>query len=137
MISNNVRNRKDPNIEYIEDIGRYENEKKAKALSRISIFADMHNTYLETFSISLLEAMASGHAIVLYSKIPQDAMKEVLGDAGIICKTIEEFENKIVWLLENPKIKKGYGIKAKDRARLFSIENLVNKWDNLFKELSR
>jgi glycosyltransferase involved in cell wall biosynthesis len=135
MISNNVRNRKDPNIEYIEDIGRHENKKKAKALSRISIFADMHNTYLETFSISLLEAMASGHAIVLYSKIPQDAMTEVLGDAGIICKTIQEFEEKVIYLLENPKVKKGYGLKAKERARLYSIENLVKKWNLLFKEL--
>jgi glycosyltransferase involved in cell wall biosynthesis len=135
MITQNAGLRKNPNIKYIEDIGRHENEKKAEALSEFSIFADMHNTYLETFSISLLEAMASGHAIVLYSTVKQDAMEEVLGDTGIICSSIQEFENKIVWLLENPKIKKGYGLRAKERAKLYSIENMVKKWDLLFKEV--
>jgi hypothetical protein len=53
MICNNIGNRKSENIEYIEDIQRFENEKKAKALSQMSIFADMHHTYKETFSIGL------------------------------------------------------------------------------------
>jgi hypothetical protein len=135
MICNNIGNRKSPDIEYIEDIQRFENEKKAKALSQMSIFADMHHTYKETFSIGLLEAMASGLAIILYSTIDQQAMWEVLGNTGIICKSIQEFEDKLIWLLENPEEKKKLGLKAKERAKLYSIENMVNKWNNLFKEL--
>ena len=134
MICNNAKN-KSKNIEYIEDIKRHENEKKAKILSGISIFVDMHHTYKETFSISLLEAMASGLAIILYSTIDQQAMWEVLGDAGIICKSVKEFEEKLIWLLENPEEKKKFGLRAKERAKLYSIENMVNKWNKLFKEL--
>jgi glycosyltransferase involved in cell wall biosynthesis len=136
MICNNIKeDQKKDYIKYIIDINRNDNEKKASALAKMSIFADMHGAYKETFSISLLEAMASGLAIVLYSTIDQPAMKEVLGDCGITCKTIEEFENKLIWLLENPDIKKEYGLKAKERAKLFSIENMVNKWNKLFEEL--
>ena len=101
----------------------------------MSIYADMHHTYKETFSIGLLEAMASGLAIILYSTIDQQAMWEVLGDAGIICKSVKEFEEKLIWLLENPEEKRKLGLKAKERAKLYSIENMVNKWNKLFKEL--
>lgn len=136
LISYNVPDdKKNSNITYIEDIDRGNNERKAFELSKLSIFADMHNTYKETFSISLLEGMASGLAIVLYSVIDQPAMIEVIGDTGIICKTKEEFEEKIIWLLENPDIKKEYGLKAKERAKLYSVENMITKWDKLFKEV--
>jgi glycosyltransferase involved in cell wall biosynthesis len=101
----------------------------------MSIFADMHHTYKETFSIGLLEAMASGLAIILYSTIDQQAMWEVLGDTGIVCKSIQEFESKLIWLLEHLEEKKKLGLKAKERAKLYSIENMVNKWNKLFKEL--
>ncbi len=134
MACSNVK-KKSENIEYIEDLQRHENERKAEILSRMSIYADMHHTYKETFSIGLLEAMASGLAIILYSTIDQQAMWEVLGDAGIICKSIQEFEEKLIWLLGNPEEKKKLGLKAKERAKLYSVENMVNKWNKLFKEL--
>lgn len=123
------------NIKYITDIQRHEEDKRIKALSELSVFADMHGDYKETFSLCLLEAMAAGLAIILYSKVEQKAMLEVLGGCGIVCHSEAEFEAKLIELVKNTEMKKELGLKAKERAKLFSIENMISKWNNLFKEV--
>jgi glycosyltransferase involved in cell wall biosynthesis len=114
-----------------------DHELKAEKLAQLSIFADMHNTFVETFSLCLLEAMAAGLAIVLYSKTAQPSMIEVIGDAGIICKTEKEFEDTIVRLLNNPEEKKEWGSKARLRAEEFTVTKMIDKYDKIFKDLHK
>jgi glycosyltransferase involved in cell wall biosynthesis len=114
-----------------------EHEKKVERLAGLSIYADMHNTFVETFSLGLLEAMATGLCIVLYSASPQPAMVEVLGNTGIICKSVSEFEGTIKELLNDTHRKSEYGKLAKERAKMFSIDSMVNKYNRVFNELIR
>jgi glycosyltransferase involved in cell wall biosynthesis len=79
--------------------------------------------------------MAAGLCIILYSKAPQPSMTEVIGNAGIICKTQQGFENKIIEMLENPDKKKEWGLKAKTRAKEYTIEKMIAKYNKLFKEI--
>lgn len=110
-------------------------QKKAKKLSELTIFADMHNTFVETFSLCLLEAMATGLAIVLYSSVDQPAMREIISYSGIICNSAPQFRDTIKRLLKNPEEKKEWGQKAKERAKEFSIEKMIKQYDKVFKEI--
>jgi glycosyltransferase involved in cell wall biosynthesis len=110
-------------------------EKKAQKLSELTLFADMHNTFVETFSLALLEAMAAGLCIVLYSKNPQPAMEEVLGGCGVVCKTEQEFEVMLNQLLPDAQKKRYWGDLARKRAMEFSINRMVNSYNQLFRSL--
>jgi glycosyltransferase involved in cell wall biosynthesis len=135
LVHDNEIKNKNTNIKYINDLQRDDNRYKAKLLSQMPIFADMHGNFIELFSLALLEAMASGLAIIFWSLCQQPNMLEVLGNVGIICNSIQEFEDKLIWLLENPDVKKEYGLKAKERAKLFSLEKMINRWNQLYKEV--
>lgn len=124
-----------PNIRYIEDVKSGDNERKAKELSGMTIYADYHNTFIETFSLGLLEAMASGLCIVLYSIAPQKAMEEVLGGCGIVCRSEKEFLETIIKLLPDAPAKKSWGMKAKERARHFSIDRMIGEYNKIYQEL--
>ena len=98
----------------------HQHEKKAKKLSQLSILADMHNTFVEVFPMGLLESMASGHCCLLFSQVKQPSMAEVIGDAGIWCRTVKGFKNKLTELLNDVDQKKEYGLKAKERAKFYT-----------------
>jgi glycosyltransferase involved in cell wall biosynthesis len=112
-----------------------EHEKKANKLKELTIFADMHNTFVETFSLCLLEAMAAGLCIVLYSEVPQPAMREILGNTGILCKSVGQFEGIIKELLPDADRKKEFGLKARERAKEFTVDKMIKKYDRVFKGL--
>jgi glycosyltransferase involved in cell wall biosynthesis len=112
-----------------------EHEKKAKKLAQLNIYADMHNRFVETFSLCLLEAMATGLACVMYSDIAQPAMREVLGNAGIWCENEAQFQKHIIDLLLDSEKNREYGQKAKERAKNYSIDKMIEKYDKLFKEV--
>ncbi len=124
-----------PNVEYIENIGNGDNIEKAKQLQRITMFTQYHAGYIETFSISLLEAMGAGLCIVMYCPTPQPAMMEVLGNTGIICNNEEEFKNTIIKYLPDAQYKKEWGLKARERAKIFSVEKMIEKYNEIIKEL--
>jgi glycosyltransferase involved in cell wall biosynthesis len=112
-----------------------ESEKKAKKLSQLSLCADMHNIFVEVFPMGLLESMASGHCCLMYSKVYQKSTKEILGDAGVWCKTTKEFRKKLIELLKDSEQKKEYGLRAKARAKRYTIEKMIEKYDKLFREV--
>jgi glycosyltransferase involved in cell wall biosynthesis len=118
-----------------DSISIAEHAKKAKKLSELTIFADMHNTFIETFSLCLLEAMATGLCIILHSKNPQPAMIEILGNSGIVCNTPKQFEEKLIKLLPDTDCKKEWGLKAKKRAKEFTIDKMIEKYNKVFKEV--
>ncbi|GAG92495.1 unnamed protein product, partial [marine sediment metagenome] len=94
---------------YIEGVRIDQKQKRTKELSRLSIYADAHGNFKETFCISLLEAMSCGLPCIIMG---DQAMEEVLGDAGIKCKTIGEFHCRLVLLLGSTAHRRELGKKA-------------------------
>jgi glycosyltransferase involved in cell wall biosynthesis len=124
-------------MKYIENVKINDIEGKKRELSNITIYADAHaeiNPFIDTFNMSMLESMACGHAIIILGKY-QEPMCEILGDAGIICNTIEEFENKLRILLNDENMKKELGEKAKKRAKFFNESKMVYEWNKLLEGL--
>lgn len=135
IISNNARKIEHKRVNYIEGIKINEIKKKVDVLSSFCVFADMHNTFQETFSLCLLEHMASGHACILFSVAPQPSMMEILDDCGIICFNENDFKNKLVKLLIDTEWKKELGEKAKIKAKMYSIDRMIESYNIMFKNL--
>jgi glycosyltransferase involved in cell wall biosynthesis len=128
--NNKIQNKR---VMYVENIKINDHQKKINTLSQMCVHADMHNTFQETFSLCLLEAMASGLACIMYSKAPQPSMIEILSDAGIICLNEQDFTRQLVRLLQDTEMKREYGMKAKQRACNYTIEKMIGKYNKTFK----
>lgn len=120
---------------YIEGVKINQVKKKIKELCKLSVYADAHGDFIETFSLGLLEAMACGLPIVLYTK-GQDAMSEVLDSAGVKCNNIKDFETQVYNVLNYKSGKEFYSKLSRQRAGFFSLEKFVKKWDGLIDEVS-
>lgn len=85
---------------------------------------------------ALIEAMASGLPVVASDIAPH---REVLGDTGILIPPDDtgQLAKALKILISNPSLKDSLGKKAKERAALFSIENTINDYEDLFKEILR
>lgn len=123
-----------PRMKWIEGIGIGDYNKKIKELSKLSVYTECHNdggiAFIDTFCISMLEAMACGLPIVLYKGL-QEPMAEVLGNAGIICDDINKYLVRLDDILncENDKIV--LGNMAKQRAQRFGKEKMIESWNKL------
>jgi len=123
---------------YIEGVRINDYERKIKELSKLSVYTECHsdsgNAFIDTFCISVLEAMACGLPILALRGL-QEPLVEVIGNAGIICNDIDEYRIKLNNLLLDDDLKEELGNKARERAKFFSKEKLINKWNKLFKEV--
>ena len=123
---------------YIDGVKIDNIERKCQELNKLLVYADAHNErkpFVETFNVALLEAMACGLPIVLFG-LHQKAMVEVLGNAGIVCYDFEDFEDKLESLLVDVQLRKKLREKALKRARFFSMEKMIKKWNKLFKRFN-
>ena len=78
----------------------------------------------------MLESMACGHAIVILGKL-QPAMNEVLGGYGLIAKDIDQFKSMLNKLCISQDMREEYGGLAYMRAKQFSLDRMVNQWNEL------
>lgn len=128
-----------PRMEWIEGIGIADIKKKRDFFSKLSVYTECHNdggnAFIDTFCVAMLEGMASGLPVVLYKGL-QKPMAEVLGDAGIICDTIDEYKNELREMLNNKAKRIEYGQKARERAKFFSVERMVSEWNKLLNRYS-
>lgn len=76
-------------------------------------------SYYEGFGLAVLEAMAAGHAVVARD-IP--AVREVVGDARILCRDVAQMIEAIRKLVADPEARFDLQLRARSRARLFSWE---------------
>ncbi len=83
---------------------------------------------------ALVEAMAAGLPVVA-SDIPPH--REVLGDAGIFVPPGDKdaIANALKRLINDSSLREALGIKAGERAKLFTIENAVKKYENIFEDI--
>jgi len=90
----------------------------------------------EGFPSALVEAMAAGLPVVA-SDIPSH--REVLADAGLLVPpgNPEKLCQALKRLIDEPSLRELLGMKAKERAKLFSIERTVASYESLFEEALR
>jgi glycosyltransferase involved in cell wall biosynthesis len=104
----------DPRVEVLGPVGR---EELDTLLTTTQIF--VLPTFYEGFGLSLLEAMASGHACLCYD-IP--VVREVLGETGVLTPMGEPaaFVEALARMVADPAAVAARGALAHARARSFS-----------------
>ena len=91
----------------------------------------------EGFALNMLEAMASGLPIVSYDCpcCPRDIID--VGENGFLVKPGDEdtMAERLCWLMEHPVERKAMGVKAVTKAAHYQIDQVVEQWMSLFREL--
>lgn len=90
----------------------------------------------EAFPMVLLEAMECGLPCISFD-LPGPSEIISNEEDGFIIKSrdFDDFANKIQLLMENSNLRKEYSKRAKENIRRYSLDNIVDKWDKLFREL--
>jgi len=88
----------------------------------------------EGFGVALLEAMASGLPIVASDILPH---REVVVDDVILVSpgNSGKLAEALNALIKDPSLRMNLGQKAQEKARIFSIENTVKSYEDIFIEL--
>ncbi len=91
----------------------------------------------EGFGMVITEAMACGLPAVSFTcpSGPKDIIKD--GEDGLWVENgnIKEMAEKISFLIENDKLRKEMGKKARINVERFKIENIAKQWEDLFNKV--
>lgn len=114
--------------------GQMENSLIPVALKAFDIFC--FPSLWEGFGVSLIEAMASGIPIVA-SDI--STHREVLGGAGILFSLdkADELPRALRRLIDDPDERKILSEKGRKRARIYSIDNTVKAYEEIFDRIMK
>ena len=105
----------------------------AEIYKRSSIY--IQPSFYEAFGLCILEAMASGNAVIA-SNI--GGIPEVVGDAGVLVNLGEkEFTNSIQKFLDDRKGLEKYRILAAKRAEQFDWNIIAKKTLDLYKKIEK
>lgn len=92
----------------------------------------------EGLPLVLLEAMQCGVPCVAFD-CPFGA-RDIIDDGvcGFVVEdgNIDLLANRICYLIEHPEIRKKYSIKSTEKAKLFSVDEVMKQWKNLFERLA-
>ena len=101
-------------------------------LSRADIY--VHAAYREGFGLVLLEAMASGLPVVTTDG---GGNKDLLEDGhnGFLIKerSVKQFADKLIDLIENEELRKGLGGNAQQYSKVYDIIPYVDKLEKIYK----
>lgn len=110
--------------------GAVENVYEKYAESSIYVLSSRY----EGFGLVLVEAMMAGLPVVSFACPcgPRDIVKE--GETGILVPTgdVEKLAEQICFLIEHQDVRRSMGEKAIKRAQLFSKEQVMQRWIELF-----
>lgn len=122
------------NMVWIEGLKINDDEMRIKELEKMSVYTECHddggNAFIDTFCVAVLEAMAAGLPVIIYKGL-QEAMAEVIGDAGIVCENIEDYERHLEWILQDEVSKRKYGLASLERAQYFHKDKMIKEWNRL------
>lgn len=89
---------------------------------------------IEGLPLVLLEAMECGLPIVSFDIEPALAVLKDGKDSLIATSfNVQEFANKLEVLMQDERERENYGNKAKKNVQEYKIDNILLKWDKLFK----
>lgn len=115
-----------------------------KFLKRATIF--IFPSLYEGFPNVLIEAMSCGLPVIatdcpggnkeILSSLQEEIKETKLKEYGILVPPAnsEELAKAILLLLTDDKLRKQYSERAKKRAEDFSVEKIIQKWENILKE---
>jgi glycosyltransferase involved in cell wall biosynthesis len=115
-------------------LGTIEPQKIPVFLRSLDIFC--FPSLWEGFGVALLEAMASGLPIVASDILPH---REVVVDDAILVSpgNSSSLSDALKMLIKDPSLRAELGKKAIEKAGIFSIENTVKAYEDLFEQLLR
>ena len=114
----------------IYDIGISQNDIKKLHLATSPIYVIANGEFIEGQSLAMLEAMASGSAIVAYPS--QSGFVETIGNAGFVVDSLTELKNKVEYLIKHEDERIRLGTLARERVKQFSNSIMIDKYNNLF-----
>ncbi|GAA3607182.1 glycosyltransferase family 4 protein [Flavivirga amylovorans] len=93
----------------------------------------------EGFGMVLIEAMAFGLPCVAYDCPcgPKDIITENKDGFLIENGNINEFANKLILLIKEQELRSKMGLNARETAKKYLAENIMLKWEELFKNLKK
>ncbi len=113
----------------IKIMGRSDNPKDVLITSSINL----NTSDFEGFSLSILEANECGIPTITFD-FGESAEEEVINnETGFIAKDKDDYISKLKYLMDNPKVLNEMSIKCKDFNNNFKINNIIKKWEKLFK----
>ena len=91
----------------------------------------------EGFGLVLVEAMGTGLPVVSFACPcgPRDIVEDSETGFLVPSENVEELAKKICYLIENQDVRQSMGQKAIARAQLFSKEQVMQRWIQLFESL--
>lgn len=107
-----------------------------KKLQQASIFAI--SSVFEGFGLVIVEAMSMGLPVISYSCPcgPKDIIEDGVNGFLVEVNNEKELATKICELIENEEKRRQMGAEALRRSKDYSINNIVNKWIDLFSHLN-
>ncbi len=90
------------------------------------------SSIIEGYGMVIIEAMECGLPIVAFKNVGASYLVKD-GENGFLSAIgdIESFSNHLSYLIKNDSTRKLFGIKSKELAKKFTIENITKSWDIL------
>lgn len=122
-------------MKWVEGVTIGSHEKKIAELSKLSVYTECHadcgSAFVDTFNMSMLEAMALGIPAIMYKGNGiQEPMAEVKMGVGVFL-ALNSYESMLNILLTDKCIRDKMSIINRDVAEHYSHKKMINAWNEV------